>query len=303
MKILVIGGGNGSEREVSLRSSAAVRDGLTDLGHAVTWIDAKEPDEVVLNAAREAELVFPILHGTGGEDGTIQRLLDQASKPYLGSNAAVSELCFNKNHLKALVAEHGVVVPRGEVVDAAGFAASPLILAPFVLKPIADGSTVGCLIARTLPFDQSAADALFKTYGHMLLEELVVGPEITVPILDATATPVIEIVPPEGAEFDYENKYNGATAELCPPKNIPQDAQKRAQKLAEQVHQLAGCRHLSRVDMILRPDGQLVVLEINTMPGMTAQSLYPKGARAAGYSWSELMQRFVEMLQDSKPQS
>jgi D-alanine-D-alanine ligase len=129
----------------------------------------------------------------------------------------------------------------------------------------------------------------------MLLEQLVEGVEIAVPVLDNHALPVIEIIPPSGGEFDYENKYNGASQELCPPQHVTQSVQHRAQQLAEKIHSLCGCRDYSRTDMIVRPDGSLTVLETNTIPGMTEQSLFPKAAAVAGLSMAELCTQLVEL--------
>lgn len=298
MRILVLGGGNSPEREVSLRSSAAVRDALTDLGHSVFFVDPADGDEAVLKGAAQVEIIFPILHGVGGEDGQIQRLLDSTGKPYLGSGASASELCFDKVRLRELVNAHAITTPRGEVVSAENFSDSPLIRRPFVLKPIAGGSSLDTLIVRSLPFESNRAYALLSKYSSMLLEELINGTEITVPVLGDTPLPVIEIVPPSGKEFDYENKYNGATAEICPPKNVGSDLQVKAQSLAIKVHQLAGARHLSRTDMMIDHTGKIFVLEINTMPGMTNQSLLPKSAAVSGLNWTTLVGRFVDMLKD-----
>jgi D-alanine-D-alanine ligase len=123
-----------------------------------------------------------------------------------------------------------------------------------------------------------------------------VGNEITVPILDQKALPVVEIVPPDNEEFDYDNKYNGRSQELCPPLSVPRETQKQAQELAEKVHKTMGCRHLSRVDIMIDKAGKLYVLEINTMPGMTDQSLYPKSALVAGMMMPDLMTKFVELV-------
>ncbi len=295
MKILVLGGGNSSEREVSLRSSAAVSVALTAIGHAVEMADPTDGEEAVMAAVERNELVFPILHGTGGEDGTIQRLLDTAGKPYLGSDAAASELCFDKVRLKTVLVDNGILTPKSEVVTTASFGTSGLAKAPFVLKPVADGSSVGTMIVKSLPYNSEQAAVLLQGYGQMLLEELIVGIEITVPVLGAAALPVIEIVPPAGKVFDYENKYNGATSELCPPLHVSPELQNRAQRLAEEVHSVSGARHLSRTDMIITPGGQIYVLEINTLPGMTATSLLPKSAAAAGLDWSKLAARLVEL--------
>lgn len=295
MNILVLGGGNSPEREVSQRSAAAVQAALVELGHDVSYADPAEGDAAVQVAAREVELVFPILHGVGGEDGSVQRLLDEVGVAYLGSDVAASELCFDKERLKGLLRENDILTPRGEVVDAESFGRSELAKAPFVLKPVADGSSMGMLIARELPYDAARAQELLAKHDEMLLEELIVGVEITVPVLDVTALPVIEIVPPEGGEFDYENKYNGATREICPAEHVSTEVQARAQRLAERIHALARARHLSRTDMIVADDGRVYVLEINTLPGMTAQSLFPQSAAVAGLPWVKLVERFVEL--------
>lgn len=295
MRILVLGGGTSLEREVSLRSAAAVQEGLNDLGHNVIFLDPAEGDEAVIRAARNVDLVFPILHGTGGEDGTIQRVLDIAKKPYLGSNVEVSALCFDKSKLKELLDLNDIRTPRGTVVTIETFQDSQLIEAPFILKPIAEGSSVGTMIVREPPLDNKLLPTLFRKYPKMLLEELIIGHEVTVAVLGSDALPVIEIVPPAGGEFDFENKYNGATAELCPPKNIGNEMQFRISRLAEKVHALSGARHLSRTDIMIDESGLIYVLELNTMPGMTEQSLFPKAAAAAGLPWTKLVERFVAL--------
>lgn len=297
MKILVLGGGDGPERDVSLRSAAAIRDGLTDLGHDVRSADPAEGEAALRQAAGDCDMIFPILHGVGGEDGTLQGLLDDFGKPYLGSGVEVSKLCFDKPQLKALLVENGIDTPKSEVVTASTFGRSELSLAPFVLKPVADGSSMGTIIARTMQYDHEQAQRLLEDYGEMLLEEMINGVEITVAVLGEKALPVVEIVPPEGKEFDYENKYNGATSELCPPINVSGALQVQAQELAERIHELSGARHLSRTDMMIDEAGTIYVLEINTMPGMTGQSLFPKAATVAGLPWVRLVERLVELTQ------
>ena len=295
MKILVLGGGDSPEYEVSLKSSRAVYEAAIELGHQAEWLDPMDGDAAVREAAARNEIVLPILHGVNGEDGVIQRLLDETGVPYLGSGVAASELCFNKARVRELLAKNGILVARGEVVTSESLEQCELAKAPFVLKPVQDGSSVGVMLVRKLPFDRDNVLALLAKYGQMLIEELIVGTEITVPVLGKTALPVVEIVPPSGKEFDYENKYNGATSELCPPQHVSAQVQKRTQRIAEQVHSLTGARHLSRTDMMIDANERIYVLEINTMPGMTAQSLFPKSAAVAGMPWTKLVERFVEL--------
>jgi len=299
MKILLLGGGTSPEREVSLRSAGAVRQALEQQGHEVVWVDPQDGREAVLTAAQGCAIALPILHGEGGEDGTIQQLLEEAHLPYLGADAAASALCFDKARLKELLRQHDILTPASEVVTAATLTNSPLTKRPFVLKPVDGGSSVDTMLVRTLPYDVAAAQTLLKKYDRMLLEELIEGVELTVPVLGDEAMPVIEIVPPPGGEFDYDNKYNGQTQELCPPPSLNAEQQAQAQRLAEQVHQLAGVRHLSRTDIMMTRDGRMYVLEINTLPGLTEQSLVPKSAAAAGLDWPTFVAKLVALTSDS----
>ena len=164
-----------------------------------------------------------------------------------------------------------------------------------LVKPVDGGSSIGvCIVRRPATTISDQIRSTFETYRQMIVEELIEGDEITVGILEDTALPVIEIIPPENGEFDYENKYNGKTQELCPPQHISQEHQQAAQELALRIHKAAGCRDLSRSDFMLNRQGQLYLLETNTIPGMTNQSLYPRMALTAGISMPELVSRFVQ---------
>lgn len=295
MKITVLGGGDSPEREVSLRSSAAVAEALATEGYEVERLDPKDIE--VLNSIPGGSIVFPILHGYHGEDGFIQAELEERKLPYLGSGSKASADCFDKWKTRELLKQSGLPVALGEHVDKATYPNSQLKKGPHVLKAVGGGSSIGTYIVRDPgAVSEAAVNGVFAVSDMAVVEELVEGVEITVPILDGTALPVIEIQPPKEQEFDYENKYNGLTQELCPPVSISGEVQKTAQVLAEKAHTVLGCRHLSRVDMIVRPDNSMVILEINTMPGMTDQSLFPKSARAAGIEFPALMSRCVEMV-------
>jgi D-alanine-D-alanine ligase len=295
MKILVLGGGASPERDISLQSSRAVLDALTDLGHDVAYVDPIDGDDAVMKAANKAELVFPILHGAGGEDGEIQALLERTGKKYLGTGVQGSQRCFDKVIFKEYLLEHDLPTANFAIVSKDTIAKSALLDGPYVLKPILGGSSIDLVIERHPRGMTPEIKAVFGRHHELLLEDLVEGVEITVPVLGDKALPVVEIVPPAGKNFDYENKYNGETAEICPAKNISAAKQAEAQELAIKIHHLVGARHLSRTDMIVSADGKISVLEINTSPGMTAQSLYPKSAAAAGITFSKLMARFVEL--------
>jgi len=297
MKILVLGGGRSYEREVSLRSAANVTEALRAGGYEVMDADPGAVDFDMAALAADCDAIFPILHGAGGEDGTLQLQLESLNKPFLGSGAKACALTFDKERYRTFMAEHDVRVPRGEVVDVRGFRTSELRRNPYVLKPVDGGSSVDTLILHDLARepDDTYFDRLFSRHPQMLLEQLIVGQELTVGVLGDEALPIILIVPPTGEEFDYENKYNGRTQEIVDPEQVPEAVKKRAQELALQLHRLTGCRHLSRSDFIVTPEGELYVLETNTIPGMTAQSLFPKMAAKAGVDMVALAKRFVTM--------
>ncbi len=296
-RTLVLRGGRSGEREVSLRSAEQVGKSLQQAGYDVTYADPADEDFDLETLAARMDIVMPIIHGADGEDGFMQRQLEAMRKPFLGSGSEACELTFDKALYHDLLAEYGVLMADGEVVNYAKFKRSDLRDAPYVLKPINGGSSVDTVILHDLakePNEAYFAD-LFARHGEMILEQLIEGQELTVGVLGDKALPVILIVPPADEEFDYENKYNGKTQEIVNPLQVPPQVQERAQDLALRLHRLTGCRHLSRTDMIVTAEGTLYVLETNTIPGMTAQSLFPKAAAAAGYDMTALVQYFLEM--------
>lgn len=296
-RILILRGGKSSEREVSLRSAANVTKQLELLGYDVVVADPADERFDINLLAVDCDAVLPILHGEGGEDGVLQRDLELLGKPFLGSGSAACQLTFNKQLYREFVTRQGIRMAAGQVVDRVQFEASPLRTQPYVLKPVDGGSSVDTVILHDLAKEPDAAyfDELFGRYETMLLEELIVGQELTVGVLGNEALPVILIVPPTGEEFDYENKYNGRTQEIVKPTQIAPDIRLAAQDLAIRLHELTDCRHLSRSDMIVTPSGDLYVLETNTLPGMTEQSLFPKAAAATGYDMTTLVKCFVDM--------
>ncbi|MDB5170177.1 MAG: D-alanine--D-alanine ligase [Candidatus Saccharibacteria bacterium] len=294
-KILLLMGGSSSEREISLRSGTAVRKALEQVGHEVTTLDTAEPIEDA--AFDDYDAIFPVLHGSGGEDGVLQaRLEARGHHNFVGSDAVSSALCFDKWEYKQLLDQHGILNATGAMVSADEIQAHPLTQAPFVLKPSNGGSSVDTFIVRDIAtVDFSAMEAACARHKTMLLEALIEGVEITIGVLDDTALPVIEIIPPVDGEFDYENKYNGTTQELCPPVNVAADGQAEAQALALQIHKLCGCRDFSRTDIMVAPDNKLYVIETNTIPGMTDESLFPKAAATAGVPMVDLCDQLVSL--------
>jgi D-alanine-D-alanine ligase len=289
--VLVLSGGISSEREVSFRSGAAVAKALQSKGYQVTMYDPQDGTDHL----PAADVAFPALHGLGGEDGTIQISLEAAGIPYVGSNPASSALCFDKWAYKQKLREAGLPTAEATLVTKGSIWKSHLTSKPFVLKPVTGGSSIDTFIVRDVASaDKTAIEDSLERHNEMLLEELIEGIEITVGVLGDQAQPAVEIIPPESGEFDYENKYNGKTQEICPPTHISPSAHKQAQQFAEQAHQLMHCQDLSRTDMIVGPNDHIIILETNTLPGMTDQSLFPKAAAAGGTPMAELVDKLVQ---------
>ncbi len=297
MNIVVLGGGTSPEREIALKSSKAVAEALKSAGYEVIYIDTKDGLEQLNDLAPASTIVFPILHGVGGEDGTIQAELEKRGLPYFGTKSNESLDCFDKTRSRRIMTEAGIPMAAGGTVDAQSYWSHELIAQPHVLKVTKGGSSIGTYIVRNpANINKDKVKEVFDLDERAIIEKLIDGPEITVPIFDTSALPVIEIQPPKDGEFDFENKYNGQTQELCPPETVDENIQIVAQRLSERVHKTLGARHFSRVDLMVSKDGELIVLELNTIPGMTSQSLYPKSAAVAGMAMDELVKKFVEMV-------
>jgi D-alanine-D-alanine ligase len=293
--VIVLAGGNSDEREISLRSGAAVAAALTEAGYETDILDPSHNLESRIDDLRKAVVVFPALHGLGGEDGELQAFLEEHKIPFVGSGSEASALCFDKERYTHLMEENDITVPATDLVDESSYAEADIAGSPHVLKPNDGGSSIDTFIIRDIAAtDDGAIVTAFGRHSKMLLQELIDGTELTVAVIGDKALPVIEIVPPENQEFDYENKYNGATREICPPETIPPAAQERASRLAERIHVLTGCRDMSRTDMILTDDDELYVLETNTIPGLTNASLLPKAAATAGLSMPQLCDQLVQ---------
>lgn len=295
MKVLVLGGGDSTERAVSLRSAKAVAEALKTAGIEIIEADSAEGLDIL--GDKRVTMVFPILHGQGGEDGKIQAELEKRNLPYLGTQARESQICFDKIKTLEVYKRVGLPTAHGSAVTRKTYVNNKISQKPHVLKISQGGSSIGTYIVNDpTSVDEQKVDEVFSLGETAVLEPLVVGVEITVPVLDNQPLSVIEIVPPEIGGFDYENKYNGATKEICPPKSVDLKTQKQAQQLALRAHKALNCRHLSRTDMMVQSDGSIVLLETNTMPGMTDRSLYPIAAQVAGLTMPKLMQKFVDMV-------
>ena len=299
-RVAVVCGGPAAEREVSLTSGREVAAALRSSFDDVT---VHEPD---LHLAEELlrgsiDVVFPALHGPLGEDGSIQGMLEVAGVPYVGSGVAASACAIDKVIAKRLFRGAGLPLAREVVVDrpdAAGAAARVRQELPgrVAVKPASQGSALGIAFAETDGEVAAALDAAFRFDERVLVEEFVVGSEITVGILespDPWAFPVIDIRTPGDSWYDFEHRYKVGLSEHVIPAPLPPDIYAEVQDLAVRAHVTLGCRDLSRVDFVVEPDGRIVLLEVNTLPGMTPTSLYPDGARAAGISFEQLVEQLV----------
>jgi D-alanine-D-alanine ligase len=291
LHITVLRGGPSAEREVSLRSGAAVAQALRSLGHTVDEVDPLPGD---LRIPAGTEVVFLALHGTYGEDGTVQSELEELGLPYTGCGVSSSLYAFDKILTKRRCLKAGVPSARFErFIDAsapwpAGW--NP----PVVLKPTRQGSSVGLqFVDRVEDFPRALAESLSHG-GEVLMEERIVGRETTVGILDGSPLPVVEVRPKAGS-YDYTNKYTAGRTEYFCPADFEPPVTGRVQEAALAAFRAIGGRDYARVDVMVRPDGSPVVLEVNTLPGMTETSLLPKAAAAAGIPFPQLCDRMVRM--------
>jgi D-alanine-D-alanine ligase len=293
-----------AEREVFGERDLALPSGLREQIQSAAVSVTAATTALGPGASRPVDVAFLALHGRFGEDGTLQGTLDLLGVPYVGSGTLASALAMDKVMAKKVLAADAVPVPRGLVIDRAAFRANPRMesgraadaFLPAVTKPARQGSSIGMSLVDSADEMRAALEKAFAHDARVLVEERLLGTELTVGVLGnevIEALPVVEIVP-QNDFFDYEAKYDPAlTEEICPAR-IPEAAAARAQDLALRSHRALGCRGLSRVDMILTAGGP-VVLEVNTMPGMTINSLLPKAAKAAGISFPELLDRLVRL--------
>jgi len=284
-------GGPSAEREVSLWSGAAVADALRSVGHEVFEVDPKTDD---WSLPAGTDVVFLALHGTYGEDGTVQRRLEELRVPYTGCGPEASRIAFDKVLTKQRCLEAGVPTARFTVVESIAARWPIGWQPPVVLKPACQGSSVGIQFVERVS-DWSAALAESMRYDQrVLVEEKIQGRETTVGILDDKPLPIVEVRPRQGV-YDYATKYTpGASEYLCP---APFDdvTTEKIQKAALGAFQAVGGRDYGRVDVMVRTTGEPIVLEVNTLPGMTKTSLLPKAAAAAGFSYAELCQRMIDL--------
>ena len=302
MRVALIAGGKSSEREVSLKSGEQVYQALNQDKYDIRRYDPLNDLETLVREAGELDVALIIMHGRGGEDGSIQGLLDLLEVPYQGSGVLASALAMNKELSKILYLQAGLKVPRALVFSQQEVPSPKEIEGklglPAVIKPINEGSSIGITIARSQKELEQGLAAAFKYDYRVMVEEYIEGPEVTGGVLgnaELQPLPLVEIVPATSYPFfNYEAKYQaGATTEICPARIDP-ELTAAAQRCAVTAHLALGCRGYSRTDMKIR-DGEIYVLETNTIPGMTATSLFPQGAKAAGLEFPDLLDTLIAL--------
>jgi D-alanine-D-alanine ligase len=299
--VAVLKGGRSAEREVSLNTGAQVSAALTSAGYEVVEIDTGADDFVVELARCGADVVFICLHGRFGEDGTVQGLCELLGMPYVGSGVLASALAMDKVMSKHMFAQAGIASPayvalrRGEPHDVEEL--TELLGGKTVVKPANEGSAIGVTISHTPDELPGAIAEAFRYDDCVLVERFVGGVEVTIGVLgndDLQALPTLEIVP-EHEFYDYDSKYVEGMSRHIIPARIDDHLREKCQQLSIQAHEVLGCRGMSRADLIVTDDGQVFLLEVNTIPGMTKTSLLPDAARAAGIEFPELVSRLVAL--------
>ena len=298
-KIAVLLGGTSAEREVSLNSGKAVLEALLSQGYDAHPIDPKEYN--VANLKKDGfNRVFNILHGRGGEDGTMQGLLEQIGLPYTGCGVMASALTMDKMRTKMLWKAFGLPVADMEVVTRETFAdLDPQVVVdklglPLMVKPSLEGSSVGLTKVKAVDELKSAVEYALKFDNTILIEEWLAGDELTVPVLDSQVLPAIRIVP-EGEFYDYNAKYiSDNTQYFCPSGLTPEREQELA-ILVKRAYDAVGCRGWSRIDVMCDAKGNFRLVEVNTNPGMTSHSLFPKSAASVGISFEQLVVKILEL--------
>ncbi len=305
MKIAVLYGGTSGEREVSLSSGKGIIDALKANGHDVIGIDFN-PSEINKIINLDVDLVFIGLHGKFGEDGRIQGLLDMLGIPYVGSDVLASALAMDKDKAKQIFQSSQIPVAKSRAFKVTDHTdknklekkIQTLFTLPFVIKPNSEGSTLGLTIIENYEQIQDAMNNALNSDDVILVEDFVQGTEITVPVLGSIgkeeALPIIEIIP-KNEYYDYESKYSAGGSEHIIPARIDEETTKLIQDYAVKAHRALGCKTYSRVDFILDQSNTPIILEVNTLPGMTPTSLFPDAAQSIGLTYNNMIETFVNL--------
>lgn len=303
MKVAVLKGGASLERQVSLRSGSRIAEALRSAGHEVVEIDV---DQALVLNLREAEpdVAFIALHGRGGEDGTVQELLEIEGLPYTGCGVLSSGQCMDKSVTKLILQKHGVPTPRFVSFGESAFKnlgasdaldrIESLLGFPVVVKPARQGSALGVNFAASREELPPAILSAFSYDDSVLIEQFVKGREIAVSVLDGVALPAVEAVPVSGDFYDFESRYEIGKTDFVCPADVEPAVTERLAEIAVDVFHLLDCHGFARIDFMVPDDGIPQVLEANSIPGLTATSLMPMAADAAGIGFEELTERLLQ---------
>ena len=303
-RVALLAGGKSNEREISLASGDGAREALQAAGFPVVDIDPANPDDLKRLIEEHFDVAFLCLHGKYGEDGTVQGLLDIVGIPYTCSGVWSSALAMDKPKAKVFYEKAGVPTPpsvtvrKGEAVDVAAIIGK--LGEHVVVKPGNEGSAIGVFIVEGQDSVEKALHKALEIDDEVLVERYISGTELTVAVLgneDAVALPIIEIIP-KSAFYDFESKYAADGSQHICPARLPEDIARKVQDEAVKAHKALSCSGTSRSDFILEKDGSCWCLETNTIPGMTATSLLPDAAKAAGMSFPELCKKLIELALD-----
>ncbi len=298
-KVAVLLGGSSAEREVSLQSGSAVLAGLREAGVEAYAVDPRETPVTVLKE-EGYDKVFIALHGRGGEDGTMQAMLEYQGLPYTGSGVMASAITMDKMRTKLLWQGAGLPVANSVALNSRdGFSAEAAMQVaalgmPVIVKPSREGSSVGMSKVDTADNLAQALELAFKHDDEVLVEKWMTGPEYTVAVLGDEILPSIRIQP-AGVFYDYEAKYLSDDTQYFCPAGLSDEKEAALAALARKAWQVLGCSGWGRVDVMQDSDGEFYLLEVNTAPGMTSHSLVPMAARQAGMSFSQLVVRILEL--------
>jgi D-alanine-D-alanine ligase len=310
IKVAILFGGPGKEHEVSISSAKNILENIDrnifdvieifvnrDKKYLIDSVIFEEQDGLQEIKKRGVEVVFPIIHGTYGEDGELQSKLEELGVSFVGSTSKVSYLTINKNKTNELLKENNIIIPQSKIINKNDFVVP--FNYPIIVKPIDEGSSVDLYKFKNNEDYNSSLDVIFKNYTSMLVQEFIQGREFTCGVIEinkvATSLIATEIILTKGDLFDYDAKYSVGGCKEITPAEIDEDTMNKIKETALRCHTVLGCNSISRTDMILN-DGKLYVLEINTVPGMTKTSFIPQQAKACGYDMKELITLLIKNI-------
>ena len=295
IRVALLAGGTSGEREISLASKEGALEALLEAGYDVESFDPANRDDLKALIENDFDVAFLALHGKGGEDGTVQGFLELIGLPYTGSGVCASAICIDKKKAKIIYQNSGIPTPPSvEIRHGDTYNTAEIIKElgqKCVVKAATEGSSLGVFIVEGTKELEDAIEEALSIDESVIVEKYIPGREFTVVVLgdgsDAHALPIIEIIP-QGTSYDFESKYRPGGSEHICPAEIPNDITGKIQTIAEKAHRSLDCKGVSRTDFLLEENGDIWVLETNTLPGMTATSLLPDAARAAGIEFPEL---------------